>query len=572
MNNMREIFAKALRDELTAAEQAEFEAAIADPAVAREFEAYADAQAGGGLEEVTAWLEHSGHAPFADTYAPMAREVLRRAGTRKRGRLIPLVGLLATAAAAAAIILVMNVHSSMVAPEAWPENKPGQVTLMDRHVYFEAEFEDFHPESGVVLAIHKQSLVLPGEREARLVSGSLRAKTDEDAYYSIMVGDSRIEMASAASITVEVEPHQHTETYFTEKDPMFNSRMLARFGARSFAFTLTVMAGTVTLHAANGTQVLDAPQTIQAQANPPHPAPPKVEDVFAHLDANSDNKLDSAEVPQHMIDDFDDDADGYINLDEFKAHHKPPTPHAKPEDAFAGMDKNSDGKLDSTEVAQKLVDDMDDDASGDVSLDEFKAHQPKPALAPKAEDHFAHLDINSDGKLDNNELPDAMLNDMDGDADGNVTLEEFKANHKPPQPAAPQKPEDEFAKLDANGDGAVDDTETEQRMIDDFDDDASGDVSLEEFKQHWRLHPPKPQKPEEAFAKLDKNADGKLDAEELPQAMVNDWDDDTSGDINLDEFKAHHRPAPQPSHGPGKGDPPGKGPGPGGPGKGPGPK
>jgi Ca2+-binding EF-hand superfamily protein len=570
--DIKTMFAKALRDELTAQEQATFDAAVADPALAREFEAFADAQIGGELENVTAWLEHAGRTPFTGTYAPMAREVLRRGQPRKRGRLVPLIGALATAAAAAAIIAIMNVHTAVMAPEPWPENTPGQVSLMDGgHRYFEAELEDFHPAEGVVLGIGEESLVLPGDHDARLVSGRLRATTDESAYYSIHVGDSRIEMASAASIEVEADPQQFTETQFTEKDPMFKSRMLAHFGARSFAFTLTVLAGSVTLHAAQGTQTLTGPQTIQAQANPPHGKPPKVEDVFAHLDANSDDVLDASEVPQHMIDDFDDDASGDIDLDEFKVHHKPPKPNAKPEDVFAEMDKNSDGKLDDVEVPQKLIDDMDDDASGDINLDEFKAHQPKPTAAPKAEDHFSHLDVNSDGKLDDSELPDDMLDELDGDADGSVTLDEFKANHKPGKPPQPQKPEDEFAKLDANSDGAVDDTETEQKMIDDFDDDASGDIDLDEFKQHWR---PRPMKPEDAFAGLDKNSDGKLDAEELPKAMVTDWDDDASGDVNLDEFKAHHKPpahAPQPGKGPGPG--PGKGPGgPGSPGKGPAPK
>jgi Ca2+-binding EF-hand superfamily protein len=564
MNNVRDMFAKALRDQLTAQERATFEAALADPALAREFEAFADAEAGGDLENVTAWLEHAGRTPFAGTYAPLTREVLRRVQPRKRGRLVPLIGALATAAAAAAIIVIMNVHTSVVAPEPWPENTPGQVSMMDGgHRYFEAELEDFHPAEGVVLNIGKESLVLPGDHDARLVKGVLRVKTDEDARYSIHIGDNRIEMASAATIEVEADPRQFTETQFTEKDPMFKSRMLAHFGASSFAFTLTVMTGSVTLHAAHGTRLLTAPQTIQAEANPPHAKPPKIEDVFAHLDGNSDGKLDDTEVPQHMIDDFDDDASGDIDVDEFKAHHKPPKPNAKPEDLFAEMDKNSDGKLDDVEVPQKLIEEMDDDASGDINLDEFKTHHKPmaPAGAPKAEDHFAHLDVNSDGKLDDSELPDDMLDELDGDADGKVTLDEFKANHKPPQPPKPQKPEDEFAKLDANSDGAIDDTETEQKMIDDFDDDASGDVDLDEFKQHWR---PRPMKPEDAFAGLDKNSDGNLDDEELPKAIVNDWDDDDSGEVDLEEFKAHQKPmAPA-----GPGQPGGPGRGPGGPGKG----
>ena len=293
---------------------------------------------------------------------------------------------------------------------------------------------------------------------------------------------------------------------------MLDSRILSRFGAQGFALSLSVLVGAATLHGAGQTETLTAPQTLQAQAGPGKPGqPPKAEDVFKHLDKNDDGKLDSAEVPQKMIDDFDDDKSGDIDLTEFKAHHKP-------------------------------------------------QHNP----GPKVDDHFKKLDINKDGKLDSTEIPQWMITDFDDDSSGDVDLAEFKAHHKPP---TPPKPEDAFNNLDKNSDGKLDATEADAKMLKDFDDDNSGDIDKAEFKKHWR---PKPPKPEDRFNDLDRNKDGKLDATEIPKALLLDWDEDKSGDVDLDEFKKFHKPPHGPGPGPGKG-PGGPGGGPGkGPGKGPG--
>lgn len=91
--------------------------------------------------------------------------------------------------------------------------------------------------------------------------------------------------------------------------------------------------------------------------------------------------------------------------------------------------------------------------------------------------------------------------------------------HGPGQGGHP-KPEEIFAKLDADGDG---------------------NVTLEEFKKGPKAQED-PAKAEEIFKKIDANSDG---------------------NITLEEFKAH-RPPP---HGPGKGGPGKGGPGKGGPGK-----
>ena len=336
MTDVRDMFAKALRDELTALERAEFERAIGDdPALAREFEAFADAQEG-GLENVSAWLEHTGRVSaieYRDAYDHMVKEVIERAHGRKRGRLIQLVGAIGAVAAAAAIVAVMMMPAETVT-EDWPSENSGAVQLMDdNYLHYSADVEEFSPAEGVILSIHNGALIRPHERGARLDRGEVTVNLEQDAQYDIHVGDRRIEAKGPAEFKVTAEPHRLTDTQFIkpEKDPMLDSRLLSRFGAQGFALTLSVIAGSATLHGAQPLRVINAPQVLQEEVKPSKPPkPPKVEDVFDHLDGNDDGYLDSNEVPQHMIDDFDDDSSGDVDLDEFKAHHKPPRPPRGP--------------------------------------------------------------------------------------------------------------------------------------------------------------------------------------------------------------------------------------------------
>jgi Ca2+-binding EF-hand superfamily protein len=625
MTDLRHMFERALRDELAPDELAAFEAAIAaDPELAGEFEAYADAQAGGGLETINAWLKHAGkNAPeLPDVYHAQVQTLLRGAKRKQRGRLIRLVAAASAVAAAATVAAVLILPSRAPQPEAWPENVPGQVAVMyDDYRLFETEYAQHQPARGVSLGMRANTLVKPHQHGARLALGTVRVKLEEGASYEIHVGDHRVSAQGPAEFEVTATPNRYPD--FTpiplENDPMLDSRLLARFGARGFALGLSVIAGAATLHGAQAPQVFTAPaqQTVQAGPGPQQPpAPPTAQDVFDHLDGNKDSVLDGNEVPAQMMTDFDDDKNGEIDFTEFQAHWKPPLPH-DPDDAFKALDKNKDGKLDNTEIDAKMLADFDDDKSGDVDLTEFKAHY-KSGPSPDAE--FQRLDRNGDGVLDNKEVPRQMIKDFDDDKSGDISLAEFKAHWQPPQgpgqpprpedvfrhldtngdgvldstevpqhmitemddnkdgeidlaefkahPPKPPKPEDVFNNLDKNSDGVLDSTEVDQRMLKDFDDDKSGDIDLAEFKAHFKPMPPKP---EDQFRHMDKNNDGKLDNTEIPQAMINDWDDNKDGSVDLAEFKAHHKP-PQGPGGPGGpgGGPGGPGGGPGGPGGGPG--
>src|SRR5690606_38094304 len=159
----QQMFSRALADQLSPDELAAFEAAIAaDPELAGEFEAYADAQAGGGLENINAWLRHAGrHAPeLPDVYHAQVRALLQGAKRKQRGRLIRLVAAASAVAAAATVVAVLILPSRAPEPQEWPENVPGQVAVMyDDYRLFEAEYAQHRPAPGVSLSLEANTLI-----------------------------------------------------------------------------------------------------------------------------------------------------------------------------------------------------------------------------------------------------------------------------------------------------------------------------------------------------------------------------------------------------------------------------
>lgn len=307
MNNVRDLFERALRDELAPNEQADFEAALADPAMARAFEAYSDARADTG--NIDAWLRDTAAASRDAAMLVLASHTMR--APRKRGRLIQLAAAMGGITAAAAIVAVIILQ-------------PGN----------EAAPEGAAP-------------TLAGE------------------------GDPKPEDKKPERPIKEPEPDDK-----------------------------------------------------------PRPLPPE----FARMDLNADGKLDGAEIPKFMLEGMDDNKDGAVDADEFRRHHKPPAP-PKPEEVFKRLDRNDDGALDDVEIDERMLRDFDDDADGEVSLDEFRKHfKPKP---PKPEEEFQRLDRNKDNRLDKTEIPTRMVRDMDDDKDGRVTLDEFRKHFKPPLPPKP---------------------------------------------------------------------------------------------------------------------------------------
>jgi Ca2+-binding EF-hand superfamily protein len=170
-----------------------------------------------------------------------------------------------------------------------------------------------------------------------------------------------------------------------------------------------------------------------------------------------------------------------------------------------------------------------------------KDQAPKKEMT--IEEYFTKLDVNADGKLVDGEIKAGQLKDWDTNADGAVTLEELKAaiakrNQPKPKPTAEQK----FKEMDKNADGKVVPEEfPKPEMFAAIDADKNGEITLDEVKAFMaKQDQPKPKVTiEERFKKIDKNADGKITPDEIPNAEhFAKVDTDKDGAITLEEFKA----------------------------------
>ena len=224
----------------------------------------------------------------------------------------------------------------------------------------------------------------------------------------------------------------------------------------------------------------------------------------------------------HMLEQVDTNGDGRISLDEYVAAAST---------RFKSIDTRNKGSIDAADIAsspaaveridhraESFVKHLDTAGNGYVTKDEYLA---------AAQNRFARMDSNGDGKLSPDELASPHDNHggkqgkaggvhaafgqkyfdkLDTNHDGVVSKDEFMA-------AASAK----FAQFDTAGDGKVTAAEIESapktqeravRMADRFVKrmDANGDgvVTQDEFVAAAKAR----------FARLDKNSDGYLDADE----------------------------------------------------------
>jgi len=107
--------------------------------------------------------------------------------------------------------------------------------------------------------------------------------------------------------------------------------------------------------------------------------------------------------------------------------------------------------------------------------------------------------------------------------------------------AKPASLDDAFADLDANHDGSLDATEISAALIGKLDGDSDGSVSRAEFDGISKVRAvdvPQVIPFSRMFHEMDRNGDGKLDPSEVGSELVAVADTDKSGDLSLEEAEA----------------------------------
>jgi len=180
----------------------------------------------------------------------------------------------------------------------------------------------------------------------------------------------------------------------------------------------------------------------------------------------------------------------------------------------------------------------DTDGDGKISRAEFEAMPRIQGLPEEKREHlFARLDKDGDGFISaeergggmsgprGRENPIQRLADLDTDGSGGISFEEFKAGaffKKLPL----EKQKEMFARLDTDGDGQLTPKDRPQphrryegrgwglRQI--LSHEKVESLTFEDFSKIGPFKDLAPEELKERFDRMDRNKDGKLDAEDLP--------------------------------------------------------
>jgi len=189
---------------------------------------------------------------------------------------------------------------------------------------------------------------------------------------------------------------------------------------------------------------------------------------------------------------------------------------------------------------------------------------------PSIDAIFGKLDANQDGKLTKDELPERAAEKLmvaDADGDGAVTKEELE-QARPGRgggggfggPGGPPPIESLFERFDKNGDGKLTQDEVPEWCAERLmkaDADGDGAVTKEELEQaRQKLGG---EFADKLFERLDANADGKLTKDELPPRLADKLmqaEADGDGALTKDELKAaREKLGPRPGAGRFRGGP-----------------
>jgi Ca2+-binding EF-hand superfamily protein len=261
--------------------------------------------------------------------------------------------------------------------------------------------------------------------------------------------------------------------------------------------------------------------------------------LFQQLDANTDGFVTSDEVGQEkqrllarLLRTADSDKDGKLNKDEFVAGLKTPEAASArsgeatgrgagpdPNAFFRRMDRNGDGKVTADEIPEerqegfsRMRDFADVNGDGAVDREEFAKVRERfagqalggPAQGPAAdrgepskagEAIFRVLDKNGDGKLSSDEIAKAAesLAALDRNGDGSINLAELDPSRGAPVLAAA---------------GGPDPARVWQRLL---GGDKNGDGKLSEDEL--------PERFARAFGRIDRNGDGVIDETEFKTGL-----------------------------------------------------
>jgi Ca2+-binding EF-hand superfamily protein len=260
---------------------------------------------------------------------------------------------------------------------------------------------------------------------------------------------------------------------------------------------------------------------------------------------------------------------------------------AQEQSLFDRLDKDENGFIDESEVGddaanlfKRLLRNNDENKDGKLSRDEFKAGTAWPVEPADRDDlplpdrlppnfdgaaFFDQIDANSDGKLAHDELPARMQQSfarMDANSDGSVDKEEFtravqvmrERNAPSRAPGAPgpyPRPEHVVGAmvlkaLDADGNGEISASEIADsaKVLAKFDKNEDGKLDREELMQQvpadMRPRPAPgggaPSGLPDRLKELDANGDGKISKEEAPERMKEFFDRfDTNSDGQVDQ-------------------------------------
>ena len=178
------------------------------------------------------------------------------------------------------------------------------------------------------------------------------------------------------------------------------------------------------------------------------------EKAFALLDENDDGSLSKDELPepiQARFESLDGDGNGLIDPREWgesvaelrermdRGMARPGHGHHGAAAYFEFLDENGDGLLQPEEIPEARAERLrarDTDGDGLLSMDEFASggehhrHHRGEQGPPSTEAIFAQLDVNEDGVITADEVPERVRDRLlaaDADGDGAVTPQELQA-------------------------------------------------------------------------------------------------------------------------------------------------